>query len=326
MLIDAHGRRIDYLRLSVTDRCDLRCRYCMPAGYRGFCGWDDLLSADDIVRIGAAFARLGVSHLRLTGGEPLVRNDIVDIARRLARLPGIEDLSLSTNGTRLAELAVPLRLAGVMRVNVSLDTLRSDRFAAITGARVDALNAVLAGIDAAAAAGMTPIKLNTVVMRGFNDDELTDMVEYCVARGLSIRFIETMPMGASGQTAFAQYLDLDEVRQRLEREFNLLPDVMPGGGPARYWRVADSETRVGFITPISRHFCDTCNRLRVGADGMLYPCLGDIASRSMRPALDGNDDQLLESMIHQALEAKPLRHRFDAAAGRPLRAMAHTGG
>lgn len=328
MLIDNHGRRIDYLRLSVTDRCDLRCGYCLPPGFKEFHNRKEQLTIDEMEHIVTVFAVLGVSHLRLTGGEPLVRSDIVDVVERLSRISGLTDLSLSTNATRLETLARPLHEAGIRRVNISLDTLKPARFAAITGACSDLLLRVLAGIDAAADAGMHPIKINTVVMGGINDDELFDIAAYCIVRGYSIRFIETMPMGEAGKKTFEHYIDLTKVQRSLDEVFELIPDDMIGNGPARYWRVAGTETRIGFITPISRHFCETCNRLRVGADGMLYPCLGDIASHSLRPALDSNDGQLLESLIHRSLEAKPLRHHFGSASAeqQPLRSMARTGG
>jgi cyclic pyranopterin phosphate synthase len=299
----------------------------MPPGFKGFRPADERLSAVAIERAVRAFVALGVRHVRLTGGEPLVRRDIVDIASRLGAIAGIDDLSLSTNGTRLAELAPGLAAAGVRRVNVSLDSLVASRFAAITGG--GSLSRVLAGLDGAMAAGIAPIKINTVVMRGINDDEIEAMVAFCAERGFTLRLIETMPVGGAGRAATAdRYLDLREVRRRLERRYALLPDVMPGAGPARYFRLVGSETRIGFITPLSMHFCDTCNRLRLGADGDLHLCLGRENRIPLAELLAEGDAVRIEAAIRAAVARKPVRHDFQQQSNVEgvVRYMALTGG
>jgi GTP 3',8-cyclase len=323
-LIDPFGRRIEYVRLSVTDRCDLRCDYCMPKGFRDFQEPDDWLRFDEIERVIGAFARLGVSRVRLTGGEPLVRRDLPELAARLARLPGIDDLSLSTNATRLDKHAHVLREAGVSRLNVSLDTLRAERFKQITGGKLDK---VLAGLMAAKAAGFAPVKINMVVMRNVNDDEVEDMVEFCLEHDFTLRFIETMPMGETGRSASSRYLDLQTVRARLAERYELLPGVMPGGGPARYVQVAGTRLRIGFITPISQHFCETCNRVRLSVDGTLYMCLGQEERFELRPLLrDGASDAELEAAVREAIALKPERHEFREEPDKIVRFMSMTGG
>ncbi len=323
-LHDRFQRRIEYVRLSVTDRCDLRCFYCLPRGYRDFEAPDHWLGFDEIERVIAAFARLGVRRVRLTGGEPLVRRGITDLARRLAALPGIEDLSLSTNATRLARQAGALRRAGVRRINVSLDSLDPANFRRITGGKLDK---VLAGLMAARQAGFHPIKINMVVMRGVNDHEVNDMVDFCLRHGFTLRFIETMPVGETGRRAASHYLPLDQVRERLARQFELIPGLMPGGGPARYLQVAGTDLRIGFITPLSQHFCATCNRVRLSVDGTLYLCLGQDHAVPLRPLLRaGATDTELEAAIRQAVALKPERHEFGEQPGRIVRFMAQTGG
>jgi cyclic pyranopterin phosphate synthase len=323
-LIDPFGRAIEYLRLSVTDRCDLRCSYCMPRGFRGFEVPERWLTFDEIERVIGAFARLGVSRIRLTGGEPLVRKDLPALVARLAALPGIRDLSLSSNATRLDRYAAALREAGIARINVSLDSLRAERFAAITGGKLDK---VLAGLMAGKASGFSPVKINMVVMAGVNDDEVEDMVEFCIAHDFTLRFIETMPMGDTGRAASRRYLDLPEVRRRLEQRFDLLPGVMPGGGPARYVQVAGTRLRIGFITPISQHFCASCNRVRLSVDGTLYLCLGQDDKLELRPLLRaGVSDPALEQAIVSAIARKPERHEFRDKPEQVLRFMSMTGG
>ena len=279
-LTDQFGRRIEYVRLSVTDQCDLRCFYCMPKGFRDFEEPAHWLSFDEIERVIRAFGELGVKRVRLTGGEPLVRKGLPGLAARLAALPGIEDLSLSTNATRMGKHAAALKDAGVTRINVSLDTLQPERFRQITGGK---LEKVLAGLMAAKAAGFHPIKINMVVMKGVNDDEVEDMVAFCIEHDFTLRFIETMPVGDTGREASSQYVDLQEVKARLARRFELIPGVMPGGGPARYVQVAGTDLRIGFITPISQHFCETCNRVRLAVDGTLYMCSARNTASSCAP-------------------------------------------
>jgi cyclic pyranopterin phosphate synthase len=323
-LVDPFGRRIEYVRLSVTDRCDLRCSYCMPKGFRDFEEPEHWLRFDEIERVIAAFARLGTRRIRLTGGEPLVRKGLPVLAASLARLPGVEDLSLSTNATRLAGQATALREAGIRRLNISLDTLRPERFKAITGGKLDK---VLDGIRAARDAGFAPIKLNMVVMKDVNEDEVEDMVQFCIDHDLTLRFIETMPMGDTGRGATNRFVDLQEVKARLGRRFELIPGVMPGGGPARYVQVAGTELRIGFITPISQHFCETCNRVRLSVDGTLYLCLGQDDKLELRPLLRaGISDTELEEAIRGAIARKPERHEFRERPGQVLRFMSMTGG
>jgi cyclic pyranopterin phosphate synthase len=324
-LIDPFQRRIEYVRVSVTDRCDLRCSYCMPKGFDGFHEPDEWLSFDEIERVVAAFTRLGVQRIRLTGGEPLVRRDLPDLAARLSALPGLTDLSLSTNAVRLDKYAAALKAAGVRRVNVSLDSLNPERFAQITGG--GKLHKVLRGLDAARAAGLAPVKINMVAMGGVNDDEIEAMVAFCAEREFTLRLIETMPMGDTGRNASGQYLNLQTVRQRLAERFELIPDILPGGGPARYYRVAGSNTTIGFITPISQHFCETCNRVRLAADGTLYMCLGQDNRYELRPMLrDGASDADLEAAIRTAIGLKPERHEFREKPEKVIRFMSMTGG
>jgi cyclic pyranopterin phosphate synthase len=322
-LLDRYGRRIDYLRLSVTDRCDLRCSYCMPEGFRGFEEPEHWLSFDEIERLVGAFARLGVRRIRLTGGEPLLRRDVVGLAGRIAALPGIADLSLSTNATQLERHAHALKAAGVTRLNVSLDSLQPARVEAINGR--DVLGRVLAGLAAAQEAGFAPIKLNMVALAGRNDDEIDAMVDFCMARGFVLRLIEAMPMGDTGRNA--EFLDLQPVKERLRARFGLIDTALPGGGPARYLGTADGRFTVGFITPMSQHFCASCNRLRIAVDGTAYLCLGQEARFEFRPLLrSGCSDDALEAAIRAAIELKPERHEFREAPHKVLRFMSMTGG
>jgi cyclic pyranopterin phosphate synthase len=324
-LTDPFSRRIEYVRLSVTDRCDLRCSYCLPKGFKNFEEPDHWLNFDEIEAVMRAFTELGVRRIRLTGGEPLSRGRIAELASRIAALPGLEDLSLSTNATRLEKLAVPLKAAGVTRLNVSLDSLDPVRFAEITGG--GRLEQVLAGLAAAKAAGFAPIKINMVAMKGVNDAEIGAMVRFCIDHGFTLRFIETMPVGDTGRTASEHYLDLQEVRRALEREFNLVPSTMNGGGPARYYRVADTELRIGFITPISQHFCTTCNRVRLTVDGTLFTCLGQEDKTELRPLLRAGASMAeLKEAIRGAIAHKPERHEFTTRPGQVIRFMSYTGG
>lgn len=324
-LTDNFGRTIEYVRLSVTDRCDLRCHYCLPEGYRDFQEPAEWLTFDEIERVLRVFAELGVRRVRLTGGEPLTRRGLPELAARLARLPGVEDLSLSTNAVQLKKFAGALYRAGVRRLNVSLDSLRPDRFAAITGG--GHLDKVFDGLMAARTAGFAPIKLNMVVMKGVNDDEVGDLVRFCLEHGFTLRLIETMPMGATGRAAAEHYLDLQEVRHRLADTFELVPAVMPGGGPARYVQVVGTSLKIGFITPLSQHFCETCNRVRLAADGMLYLCLGQDDKLALRPLLRaGINDEELKTAIRAAVAHKPERHEFRERPGKIVRFMARTGG
>ena len=324
MLTDRFGRTIDYLRLSVTDRCDLRCSYCMPKGFKGFEEPRHWLSFDEIERLLAAFARLGVSRVRLTGGEPLLRRHLAQLASRIAALPGINDLSLSTNATQLARHAVALKAAGVSRLNVSLDSLDRACMESITGR--DSLQQILDGLMAGKAAGFDPIKINMVAMRGVNDDEIDDMVAFCIEQNFVLRLIEAMPMGTTGRNV--EYLDLGPIQSRLQQQFGLQPQATEiGGGPARYWTTADGSASIGFITPMSQHFCATCNRVRLTVDGTLYLCLGEEAKFEFRPLLRGGaSDMELEAAIRHAIELKPQQHEFRERPEKIIRFMAQTGG
>jgi cyclic pyranopterin phosphate synthase len=323
-LFDNFGRRLDYVRLSVTDKCNMRCSYCMPGDFRDFEEPENWLSFEEIERLMRAFAALGVSRIRLTGGEPLVRKDLPLLAQRLASIPGVDDLSLSTNAALLGMHAQALLEAGVSRINVSLDSLQPERFAAITKGK---LAPVLEGLRQAAAVGLQPIKINMVAMRGVNDDEFEAMVDFCLQHGFTLRLIETMPMGDSGRQASQQYLDLTAVRERLRQRYDLIPDVMPGGGPARYFRVGNTDMRIGFITPISQHFCASCNRVRVAVDGTLYLCLGQDDKVDFRSLLRAGATQAeLQEAIIAALALKPEKHEFREAPGQLVRIMSQTGG
>lgn len=322
-LIDRFSRRITYVRVSVTDRCDLRCSYCLPRGFKDYQEPAHWLTFDEVERVIAAFGRLGVRRIRLTGGEPLLRRDLPLLARRIRALPGVDDLSLSTNATQLEKQAEALKSAGVDRLNISLDSLKRERIMAITGR--DSLDQVLAGIQAARKAGFAPIKINMVAMRGVNDDEFEDMTEFCIENHLVLRLIETMPMGDTGRNA--EYLDLQPVKARLQKRFGLVEAVFPGGGPARYLRAAGGRFSLGFITPISQHFCATCNRVRLGVDGTLYMCLGQNESVALRPLLRaGGSDVALEEAIAGAIELKPERHEFREKPRKIVRFMSATGG
>ena len=324
-LIDAFNRSIEYIRVSVTDRCDLRCTYCLPPGHHDFIEPEDWLTFDEIERVIRAFTELGVYRVRLTGGEPLTRHHLPELAARLSALPHLEDLSLSTNGVQLRKQAGALRDAGVKRINVSLDSLQPARFAAITGG--GKLNKVLDGLAAARDAGLHPVKINMVVMNGVNDDEIENMVQYCIDHDFTLRLIETMPMGDTGRSASSHYLDLEVVRRRLEERFDLVPAVMPGGGPARYVQVAGTGLRIGFITPISRHFCERCNRVRLSADGALYLCLGQDDKVELRPLLrEGISDDGLKEAIRAAIARKPEKHEFREQPQKIVRFMSRTGG
>jgi cyclic pyranopterin phosphate synthase len=322
-LTDRFGRRIDYVRLSVTDRCDLRCSYCMPEGFKGFEEPDHWLTFDEIERLIGAFARLGVTRIRLTGGEPLLRRDIAALARRIAALPGVEDLSLSTNATQLDKHAQALKAAGVTRLNVSLDSLQQARVEKINGR--DVLAKVMNGLSVAQDAGFSPIKLNMVALAGTNEDEIDEMVAFCIQRGFVLRLIEAMPMGATGRNA--EYMDLQPVKERLRSQFNLVETTIPGAGPARYLGTPDGRFNVGFITPVSQHFCQTCNRVRIAVDGTAYLCLGQEEKYDFRPLLRGGcSDAEIEAAIIEAVNLKPERHEFREAPHKILRFMSMTGG
>lgn len=323
-LSDRFGRGVRYLRLSVTDRCDLRCNYCLPKGFDGYAEPAEWLSFAEVERVVAAFARMGVSRVRLTGGEPLLRRNLVDLVGNLAAIDGVRDLSLSTNATQLGKHAQALKRAGLARINVSLDSLDKACLNLVTGR--DSFDAIMAGIMAGKEAGFSPIKLNMVAMRGVNDHEIERMAQFCLDEGFILRLIETMPVGDTGRNA--QYLPLDDVRPQLIERFGLVPCVQElGGGPARYWQTADGRGQIGFITPISQHFCATCNRVRLSVDGTLYLCLGQEDKFELRPLLRaGCSDAELDAAIRAAIELKPERHEFIEQPAKIIRFMSQTGG
>ncbi len=326
-LIDRFGRRVSYVRLSVTDRCDFRCVYCMAEDMT-FLPRREILSLEEIASVGRALVELGVGKIRLTGGEPLVRNNVVELAQELGALPGLRELTLTTNGARLDRFAEPLRAAGVRRINISIDSLDPGRFREIT--RTGRLDDVLRGIDAARAAGFERIKLNCVIMKGRNDDEVLDLVAFARGRGLDLAFIEEMPLGQIGEhDRGLTFCSSDEIRERIQARFPLTATTETTGGPARYYRMRDSEARIGFISPHSHNFCHLCNRVRVTVEGRLLLCLGNEHSVDLRAILrehPGDGLRLREALI-AAMALKPERHHFDPG-GEPeiLRFMNMTGG
>lgn len=324
-LVDKYGRRISYVRLSITDRCDFRCTYCM-AEDMVFLPRSEVLSLEECLRLAEIFVSLGVSKLRITGGEPLVRKDAMWLIERLGALPGLETLVITTNGSQLERFAPLLAAAGVKRLNISLDTLDPDRFRAIT--RIGDLAKVLRGIRAAQEAGLANTKLNTVMMRGINDHELSDLVGFAIANALDISFIEEMPLGPIlGRDN--TFMSSEEARAGLARHFDLLPSLESSGGPARYWRIPGTATRIGFISPHSHNFCDTCNRVRITAKGELYPCLGQNDAIALLPLLRSHaDDEPVRQAIIDSMGIKPLGHDFTAQLNAPqvVRFMSVTGG
>jgi cyclic pyranopterin phosphate synthase len=323
-MIDPFGRTVSYLRVSVTDRCDFRCVYCM-AEDMNFLPKADLLTLEELERLCAAFIRLGVRKLRFTGGEPLVRRGVMGLIEKVgARLGhGLEELTLTTNGSQLAAHAAGLKAAGVKRINVSLDTLDAQKFAEIT--RWGRLAQVLEGIEAARAAGLA-IKINMVAMKGVNEDEFSSMLAWCGEQKFDLCLIETMPMGEVAHRE-ETHLPLDSVRRQLGQEWTLSPSTHATGGPARYWDVAETGRRVGFITPLSNHFCDDCNRVRLTCTGTLYMCLGQEDAADLRAPLRASaDDAMLEAAIHAAIARKPKGHEFDITRVAVARHMSLTGG
>lgn len=328
-LVDGFQRRISYLRLSVTDRCDLRCSYCMPERMQ-FLPRREVLSLEELYQLSLGFIARGVSKIRLTGGEPLVRRDIMELVRALGRHlgDGLDELTLTTNATQLAEHADALFAAGVRRVNVSLDTLDRERFTQLS--RRDALPQVLAGIAAAKSAGLK-VKLNAVALKGLNQDEIPALIEWAHGQGHDLTLIEVMPLGDVEEDRVDHYLPLSDVRAQLERHWTLAPLSETSGGPARYVQVEETGGKLGFITPLTSNFCEGCNRIRVTATGQLYPCLGGGERVDLRGALRSDDPEgQLESALNEAMRIKPERHYFDistrGAAPALPRHMSVTGG
>lgn len=328
-LVDQFQRRITYLRLSVTDRCDLRCAYCMPERMT-FLPKKDVLSLDELHRMALGFIGRGITRLRLTGGEPLVRRDMIDLVQALGRKlgDGLEELTLTTNGTRLAEFADDLAAAGIQRINVSLDTLDRAGFARLT--RRDSLPQVLEGLAAAKAAGLR-VKINTVALKGLNEAEIPEIVAWAHGQGFESTLIEVMPLGEVEEDRFDHYLPLSSVRENLERRWTLVPSQHRTGGPARYFDVAETGGRIGLITPLTQNFCEGCNRIRVTATGQLYACLGGNERVDLRAALRSEyPEAALDEALDMAMKIKPARHNFaiDARGAAPAlaRHMSMTGG
>ncbi len=332
-LVDQFQRRITYLRLSVTDRCDLRCTYCMPER-QSFLPRAEVLSLEELYELALGFIARGITKIRLTGGEPLVRRDMMDLVRALGRRLGVdeggrlEELTMTTNGTRLADFAEDIATAGVRRVNISLDTLDRAGFARL--ARRDSLPQVLEGITAAKAAGLQ-VKINTVALKGVNEAELPELIAWAHGQGCAITLIEVMPLGEVEEDRFDHYLPLSAVRERLERRWTLTPSAYSSGGPARYFTVAETGGQLGFITPLTNNFCDGCNRIRVTATGQLFACLGGAEQVDLRAALRSPaPDAALSQALDLAMRIKPLRHNFaiDQAGAAPAlaRHMSMTGG
>ena len=309
-MIDPHGRTVSYLRVSVTDRCDFRCHYCMSEDMT-FLPKSDVLSLEELDRICSAFVDKGVRKLRLTGGEPLVRRNIMTLIKSLARhldSGALDELTLTTNGSQLSRYADELVKNGIRRINVSLDTLDPEKFATIT--RWGKLNQVLQGLDAASKAGLK-IKINTVAVSGFNEEELSNLVGWCGERNFDISFIETMPLGDIGGNRVAQYLPLDQVRKTLAEKWTLTDSTLATGGPSRYVSVAETGNQVGFITPMTHNFCASCNRVRLTCTGKLYMCLGQDDAADLRSPMRASEgDELLYAAIDEAIGRKPKSHEF----------------
>lgn len=327
-LIDKYGRKIDYVRISVTDRCDLRCQYCMSEKMQ-FVPRTQLLTLEEIQRVATSFVELGVKKIRITGGEPLVRSNILQLFEALGDLTDLKDLTLTTNGTQLRKYAPQLKRAGVTRINISLDTLKPDLFKSIT--RVGDIDKTLDGIDAAIEQGFSGIKINSVILRNRNDHEILDLLEFAIQRGIDISYIENMPLGITGEHNHRDsYFSSDETLSELQQRYKLIPTTEHTAGPARYYRLTEhSDTRVGFISPHSHNFCDTCNRVRLTAEGRLLLCLGQEHSVDLRQVVRANpgNTEVLQQAIIRSLDIKPKGHDFDINSNEILlRHMNMTGG
>lgn len=323
MLIDTYGRTVNYLRISITDRCDLRCNYCIPKGFTEFEKPVHWLSFDDIERVVRQFALLGTRRFRLTGGEPLLRKDLVSLVKRLKAIEGVEDLSLSTNATQLSRYAKALYEAGLDRLNISLDSLSAHRMQEITG--FDVKEKVMNGLQAARDAGFKNIKINMVVSE-INQHEVEDMLKFCLKNHYVLRLIELMPMGTTGQQQ--AYVNLQPIIEKLSQRYHLKPSQHTyGGGPARYWDNQDHSFSIGYITPMSQHFCASCNRVRLAVDGTLYMCLGQEHQYALAPLLKSQaSDQALNQAIQTAIHLKPQQHDFMEQPLKIVRFMSKTGG
>jgi GTP 3',8-cyclase len=326
-LTDQFGRQVDYIRLSITDRCDFRCQYCM-AEEMTFLPRDAVLSLEECARLVKVFVKLGVTKVRITGGEPLVRKNALWLFEEIGQLNGLNELVLTTNGSQLSKYAKELFRAGVKRINISVDSLKPERFKQIT--RTGDLNKVLAGIDSTIDSGFEGIKLNTVLMRNINDDETSDLVQFAINKNIDISFIEEMPLGEINHNRESTYVSNADTLKLLQSEYPLLPSTETTGGPARYWRVAGTKTKIGFISPHSHNFCESCNRIRITCQGELYLCLGQEDKIELMPLLranPNNDLPLIEAIIN-SMSIKPKGHDFDLQRATPavIRFMSHTGG
>jgi GTP 3',8-cyclase len=326
-LVDSFGRKVDYIRLSITDRCDFRCVYCMSEDMQ-FLPRDEVLSLEECARIARVFVSLGVSKIRITGGEPLVRKDAIWLFNEMGQLPGLNELVITTNGSQLEHQAEALKRAGVRRINISLDSLDATRFHNIT--RVGDLNKVLRGIAKAKQVGFENIKLNTLLMRGINDDEAASLVAFAVEQEIDISFIEEMPVGQVDHNRDTSYVSNKETFKLLSACYDLISSVETTGGPARYWRISDTSTKVGFISPHSHNFCESCNRVRITCKGELYLCLGQENKVDLAPLLRQyrDDDRPLIHAIVNGIRLKPKGHDFNLKRIEPavIRFMSFTGG
>ena len=332
ILVDQFGRRVNYIRLSITDRCDFRCIYCMSEDMT-FLPREEVLSLEECARLVKIFVGLGVSKVRITGGEPLVRKNALWLFEEIGQLSGLKELVLTTNGSQLEKQVYGLRKAGVKRINISLDSLDSARFKKIT--RTGELDKVMSGIQASKKAGFDNIKLNTVLMRGFNDDEASNLVDYAIAQEIDISFIEEMPLGEVDHTRNSTFVSNDETLKQLQSKHLLIASSYSTGGPARYWQVlksdgTNSKTKIGFISPHSHNFCENCNRVRITCKGELYLCLGQEDKIELMPLLRNypNSDEPLIDAILGSMQIKPKGHDFDLRRAAPavVRFMSHTGG
>lgn len=326
-LIDQFGRQVDYIRLSITDRCDFRCQYCMSEDMT-FLPRDEVLSLEECARIVRTFVQLGVTKVRITGGEPLVRKNALWLFEEIGHLQGLDELVLTTNGSQLSKHASALKQAGVKRINISLDSLDAERFKKIT--RIGDLDKVLHGLEAAIAVGFDGIKLNTVLMRGTNDDEAEDLVSFAIDHHIDISFIEEMPLGDVNHQRDSTFVSNADTLKRLQSKYPLIPSTHTSGGPARYWQVANTATKIGFISPHSHNFCESCNRVRISCKGELFLCLGQDDKVDLMPLLREypNDDTPLRDAILNSMTFKPKGHDFDLKRATPavVRFMSHTGG
>ena len=326
-LIDQFQRKINYLRLSITDRCDFRCVYCMNEDMT-FLPRDEVLSLEESLRLVKIFTSLGVTKLRVTGGEPLVRKNIGWLFKELGQIEALKEVVLTTNGSQLVQHASMLKNARVNRINISLDSLDPIIFKKIT--RTGDLNKVLLGIDEAIQQGFSNLKLNTVLMKGINDHEAIDLVHFAINKKIDISFIEEMPLGDIDHTRKDTYISNDEVLKNLQNHFNLIPTTFTSGGPAKYWQLANQSTKVGFISPHSHNFCGTCNRVRVSSKGELFLCLGQEEKIELMPLLRQypNEDWPIQKAIIESMMIKPEAHDFNLEINKPavVRFMSHTGG